>query len=146
MPRHLLRETAAENRRRWQAVHEAEIEEIRQTPLATVTLLGLDPIPRGGAHMAQFAMCASGVSILHLSPLSKGDAALFAAGGLNLFVPHPLKCPLPSGTKNIGLRRRVAMLQRGFQVRQAFQPDSLWPSTTRRRLNRVILPSSASCL
>ena len=32
---HLLNETAAEYRRRWQAVHEAEIDEIRQTPLAT---------------------------------------------------------------------------------------------------------------
>ena len=35
MPGHLLKETAVEYRRRWQAVHEAEIEEIGQTPLAT---------------------------------------------------------------------------------------------------------------
>ena len=35
MPGHLLKETAVEYRRRWQAVHEAEIEEIAQTPLAT---------------------------------------------------------------------------------------------------------------
>ena len=35
MPEHLLKETAVEYRRRWQAVHKAEIEEIRQTPLAT---------------------------------------------------------------------------------------------------------------
>jgi hypothetical protein len=31
----LLKEAAAEYRRRWQAVHEAEIDEIRQTPLTT---------------------------------------------------------------------------------------------------------------
>ena len=35
MPGQLLKETAVEYRRRWQAAHEAEIEEIRQTPLAT---------------------------------------------------------------------------------------------------------------
>jgi hypothetical protein len=35
MSGHLLKETAEEYRRRWQAVHEAEIEEIEQTPLAT---------------------------------------------------------------------------------------------------------------
>ena len=33
MPGHLLKETAVEYRRRWQAVHEADVEEIRQTPL-----------------------------------------------------------------------------------------------------------------
>ena len=35
MPGHLLEETAIEYKRRWQAVHEAEIDEIRQTPLTT---------------------------------------------------------------------------------------------------------------
>ena len=35
MPGRLLKEAAAEYRRRWQAVHEAEIDEIRQTPLTT---------------------------------------------------------------------------------------------------------------
>ena len=35
MPEHLLKETAVEYRRRWQAIHEAEIDEIRQTPLTT---------------------------------------------------------------------------------------------------------------
>jgi len=35
VPGHLLKEAAAEYRRRWQAVHEAEIDEIRQTPLTT---------------------------------------------------------------------------------------------------------------
>jgi hypothetical protein len=30
------------------------------------------------------------LEFLHLSPFSKGDAALFAAGGLYRFVSHPL--------------------------------------------------------
>jgi len=33
MRRPLLRESANEYRRRWQAVHDADIQEIRQTPL-----------------------------------------------------------------------------------------------------------------
>ena len=41
--------------------------------------------------VAQFAMCASGVSTL--VPLSKGDAALFAAGGRSE-QGHPLGLPL----------------------------------------------------
>lgn len=34
MPRQLLKESAIEYQRRWQAVRDAEIDEIRQTPVA----------------------------------------------------------------------------------------------------------------
>jgi hypothetical protein len=61
----------------------------RNDPGAVTTLNWDDPITASNPQPKTRAERAF-LEFLHLSPFSKGDAALFAAGGLYWFVPHPL--------------------------------------------------------